>query len=411
MGQNKFEKIDVLVVIFISLIFSLFLYQVKVALIPPVLTIILVVLLLPLRDYYFVRHLLWVVIGVFVFWFLLETKAIVAPFIISFALAYLFDPLVTKLEKRKIPRLASVSVIVFTTVGSISVLLYFMIPQMIRELGNLLVFFVGLPARFTEWMKTDGVAFFTDLHIDPKRVESFISNTLPAKYERLFQSALNWVMSLPKNAPHIIGQLLYAVLIPFLFFYILKDFDKVRRWTKELLPIESSWVVRDYLERINAIISGFFRGQFIVCLLVGALTTMALLAFRAPYAIILGLMAGALNIVPYVGLAITLFVGLLVGLTGPDPIITCLKIIAAIEGVRILEGSFIAPRIVGDRVGLHPVWVIFSILIFAHQLGVLGLVIAVPLAATIKIFISIGIRSYRRKIWRRPIRKNEDSSH
>jgi len=410
MGQSKFEKLDTLIVIFISLVFCVFLYQVKAALIPPLLVVVLIILLLPFRDHDYIRTLIWVVVGIFTFWFMFETKAIIAPFIIAFALAYLFDPLVTRLEKRKIPRLASVSIIVSTTVGVVSVLLYYMVPQMLNELGHLLVIFLGLPNRFAEWMKTDGAEFFIGLNIDPKRIELFITETLPAKYDKLFQTTLDWTMSFPRRAPHLIGQLLYGVLVPFLFFYILKDFDKVKRWIKELLPIESSWVVRDYLDRINTIISGFFRGQFIVCLLVGTLSTLALLAFRVPYAIILGLLAGALNIVPYVGLAITLFVGLLIGITGPDPVITCLKIIAAIEGVRILESSFIAPRIVGDRVGLHPVWVIFSILIFADLLGVLGLVIAVPVAATIKIFISIGIRSYRRKIWRRPVRRDENRS-
>ncbi len=409
MAQTKFEKYDALVLVFVSLLFALFLYQLRSALIPPVLTIVLVALLLPLREHAFVRNLIWAIMAIFFFWFMLDNKAIITPFLVALTLAYLFDPLVTKLEKLKIPRLISVSVIVILTVSTIGVTLYFMVPRMINELGHLLVFLLGMPGRFAEWMRTDGAEFFTSLNIDPKKVEEFVSTQLPAKYNEWLQSALNWVWAFPKQAPHLIGQLLYGVLIPFLFFYILKDFDRVRRWAKELLPIESSWVVRDYLDRINTIISGFFRGQLIVCLLVGILSTLALLALRAPYAILLGLLAGALNIVPYVGLAITLFVGLLVGITGPDPIITCAKIILAIEGVRILESSFIAPRIVGDRVGLHPVWVIFSILIFAHQLGVLGLIIAVPLAASIKIFISIGIRSYRRKIWRRPLRKHEDT--
>lgn len=410
MGHSQLEKLDILFIVFVSLIFAFFLYQIKSALIPLVLAIVLIVLLLPYRDHDFVRHLIWVVVGIFTFWFLRETKAIVAPFFIAFALAYLFDPLVSKLEKRKIPRLLSVSIIVSVTLGTIAALAYFLLPRIIEELGHLLVFLLGLPTRLAEWMRVDGAEFFTSLHIDPERVEELFEVTLPEKYDQLFESALNMVMQFPKYAPPIIGRLLYGVLVPFLFFYILKDFDKVKRWILELLPIESSWVVRDYLERINTIISGFFRGQFIVCLLVAVLSTLALLAFRAPYAILLGLLAGALNIVPYVGLAITLFVGLLIALTGPDPILTSLKIIAAIEGVRILESSYIAPRIVGDRVGLHPVWVIFSILIFSNQLGVLGLVIAVPLAATIKIFVSIGIRSYRRKIWRRPLRKDENHS-
>jgi predicted PurR-regulated permease PerM len=410
MASSKFEKIDSIIVVFLSLLFALFLYEMRQALIPPFLTLILVVLLLPLRQHSYVRYIIGVVIAIFIFWFMRETKAIIAPFAVALTLAYLFDPLVTALEKKRIARLASVSIIVISTGLILGLLIYFMVPRMLAELRDLLVFLLGTPTRLTEWLKTDGAQFFKSLGIDPVQVEAYVAAKLPLKYYQWLEAALNWVLALPKNAPRIFSGIVYAVLIPFLFFYILKDFDKVKRWTKELLPIESSWVVKDYLDRINAIISGFFRGQLIVCLTVGILTTVVLLLLKVQYAILLGLMAGALNIVPYVGLGITLFFGLLIGLTGPAPMITSTKIIFAIESVRLLESSFIAPRIVGDRVGLHPVWVIFSILIFAHLLGVLGLVIAVPLAASLKIFISIGIRSYRRKLWRRPARKHEDTS-
>lgn len=111
-------------------------------------------------------------------------------------------------------------------------------------------------------------------------------------------------------------------------------------------------------------------------------------------------MAGILNLIPYIGLAITLVFGLLVGVFSPSPLLTCLKIVAVIETVQILEGSLLSPRIVGERVGLHPAWVMFAILIFAQFWGFIGLLVAVPLAATIRIFVSAWLSAYRKRIFR-----------
>ncbi len=399
--KPKYELFEILFLVSLTILLGLFFYAMRLALIPPFLVLIILFFLIPLRGNPVVMRLIILIVVIFAFWFIRDTMDILAPFAIAFALAYLFDPLVTRLEKRRIPRITSVSVIVVVTLGFFFLLITLSIPRIINELRNLISFVLEVPSRFSEWFNSDGASYLGKTREDVDKIQVWLDREVPHRMENISAYVVQRLVQITKTLPTLFTKLLYLVLTPFLFFYILKDFHKVRRWIKELLPIETSWVVREYVDKVDAIIAGFFRGQFIVCTLVGILTTLLLLLFRVEYALLIGIMAGALNIVPYVGLAITLFIGLLIGIASPHPLTTCLKIVVAVETIRVVESSVLAPRIVGDRVGLHPVWVMFSILIFAHFLGIVGLIIAVPLAASLKIFISVWMHSYRRKIWRR----------
>ncbi len=405
-NQPKYDIFEILFIVFVVMLLAMFFWTMRVALIPPLLALILAAILAPLYTNPIARRLLILVVVVFALWFIRDTLDILTPFIIAFGLAYLFDPLVTRLERRNVPRLLSVSIIVFLSVGAFIFLLILSIPRIINEIGNLVSFLMGLPPRISVWINEDGAAIFGRTQEDIAKIQEILNREVSGRLAHMSDSLIQKGIQFTQGLPALMPKILYLVLTPFLFFYILKDFHKVRRWILELLPIETSWVVREYVEKVDSIIAGFFRGQFIVCLIVGVLTTTILLLLRVEYALLIGIMAGALNIVPYVGLAITLFVGILTAIASPGPMVTCLKIILAVESVRILENSVLSPRIVGNRVGLHPVWVIFSILIFAHFLGFVGLILAVPLAASLKIFISVGIHSYRRKIWRR--KRNEN---
>ncbi|HNS73042.1 MAG TPA: AI-2E family transporter [bacterium] len=405
-NRSKYDPFEILFIVFLALLLAMFFYALRLTLIPPLLALILIAVLAPLHKNPLARNLLVVVIVVFLFWFIRDTLDILTPFAIAFGLAYLFDPLVTRLERRNVPRLLSVSIIVFLSLGAFILIMILSVPRIISEIGNMVSFVMGLPPKIGEWINTGGVAIFGDTQEEVAKIQEILNREVPHRLAKISDLLIQKVIEFTQGLPHIFPKLLYLILTPFLFFYLLKDFHKVRRWILELLPIETSWVVREYVEKVDSIISGFFRGQFIVCLLVGILTTLLLLLFRVEYALLIGIMAGALNIIPYVGLAITLFVGLLTAVASPDPLMTSLKVIIAVESIRILENSVLSPRIVGNRVGLHPVWVIFSILICAHFLGFVGLIFAVPLAASLKIFISVGMHSYRRKIWRR--KRNEN---
>ncbi|MBN2355170.1 AI-2E family transporter [candidate division KSB1 bacterium] len=401
MLKNKFELYEVFIIICATILLTLYFYELRQILIPPLLAIILVLFFLPFRDHPYARRLIFIIVAIFVFWFIRDTLDILTPFAIAFALSYLFDPLVTKLERKRVPRIISVIAIVTLSLAFFTFAFLYSVPRIINELRNLLAFAMEIPPRIADWLNSEGAGMFARTKEDAAKIQQYLNREIPLRISQFSQSILNSILNFVQTLPMRLGKIVYLILTPFLFFYILKDFTKVKRWIKELLPIETSWVVKEYVDKVDDIIAGFFRGQFIVCTIVGILTSIVLIIFGVEYALLLGMLAGAMNIVPYVGLAITLFIGILIGITSPHPILTCVKIIIAIEGVRIVEGSLLAPRIVGDRVGLHPVWVIFSILIFAHFLGVVGLIIAVPVAATIKIFISVYMHTYRRKIWRR----------
>ena len=358
LNKQKYDIFEILFIVSLVILLGMFFFSMRVALIPPLLVIIILAFLAPLHKNPLAKRLMILVAVVFAFWFIRDTLDILTPFAIAFALAYLFDPLVTKLERKKVPRLLSVSVIVFLSVGSFVLLLILSIPRMISELGNLVSFSLEIPPRVVDWINSDGAAIFGKTKEDIAKIQEILNREVPHRLASFSDYIIQKVIQTTKNLPKLLPKALYLVLTPFLFFYVLKDFHKVRRWILELLPIETSWVVREYVEKVDSIIAGFFRGQFIVCTLVGILTTTLLLLFRVEYALLIGIMAGALNIVPYVGLAITLFIGLITGIASPHPLMTCLKIILAVESVRVIESSVLAPRIVGNRVGLHPVWVI-----------------------------------------------------
>jgi len=194
-----------------------------------------------------------------------------------------------------------------------------------------------------------------------------------------------------------LGQILNVILIPILTFYFLKDFNRIQEWMLNMVPRKYRSSCYFYLWRTNRILGGYIRGQLIVCTIVGVLTGLGLAVFGIPFAILLGVMTGLLNVIPYIGLYVSLGLALLTSLFTAHPLVAALKIAGVFLVVQSLEGYVIAPKIVGERVGLHPLAVIFSVLVFSRFLGFWGLIIGVPTAALIKFLLD---EAKRRQRWK-----------
>jgi predicted PurR-regulated permease PerM len=396
---SALKKYEVLLAVGGLLVLSLLLYDIRDALTPIVLLALFMLFVAPLRQYPMIRYTMLVVGVAFMIWFVGDARDILTPFALSLILAYLFDPVIDWCERHRIPRWLSVLMIVLLVLAILVVLMFVLVPQVIEELGDLVRLSVKYSKEFSKWVESEGIVFLQKyVQIDQNKISDFALNKLPSRIQQIFQTFFKSAVSVTTAVSTAMGQLLNLVLVPFLFFYLLRDFDSIKRWIRELMPKRRSQWASDFFHRVDAVLSGFFRGQLIVCLIVGTLTTLGLWIFGIRYALILGIMAGLLNIVPYVGLAITLFFGILVGLFSPSPLLSVIKIVAVIEGIQILEGSFLSPRIVGDRVGLHPAWVIFAILIFSHVWGLLGIVVAVPTAAVIRMLLSDALTLYRQRL-------------
>jgi len=407
--DGRLERYDVLLIVGATVLLITLLYSLREVLSPPVVSLLVILFLLPLRSHRIKSFLVFLTVTVFMLWFISHASAILMPFILSLVLAYLFDPVVDKLMRLRIPRTFAVIIIVLFVVSLLALGLIFLIPQIIRELRELIDLSKVYSNKLADWVQNYGLAFLEQFFSDTEKFEEIALKELPIRLQQIFQAFFKGALNLTSAVSAALGQLLNFILVPFLFFYLLKDFNRIKSWVKDLLPLDQGWVFEKYIKKIDTILSGYFRGQLIVCLVVAMITTLGLLIFGIKYSLLLGIMAGVLNIIPYIGLAITLVFGLLVGIFSPSPLLTCVKIVAVIETVQILEGSLLSPRIVGGRVGLHPAWVMFAVLIFAHFWGFLGLLIAVPLAATIRIFVSVWLSAYRKRIFRLRFVKENDN--
>jgi predicted PurR-regulated permease PerM len=393
MATLQSQKFDYLLTIGALFLFSVFVYFLKESLTPLLLFFSVIFLLFPLRKYAFVKHFLFIVTLVFLIWFFKDASQIITPFIISLALAYLFDPLVAKLEQWKIKRWISVLAIVLFVLGILVVLSIVLVPIIIDELTDLVKMSISYSDKAADWLESKSGELLPLVSFDNSKIQEFLITELPGKIQSLLETVFKGALNITSALSTAIGQLLNLVLIPFLFFYLLKDFDKIKNWFFNLIRIDTKYNFKTYATKIDEIISGFFRGQLTVCLIVAVLTSLGLAVFNVKYALIIGITAGVLNIIPYVGLLITLVFSILISLFSPDPLFSIIKVVVIIEIVQIIEGSFLSPKIVGDRVGLHPAWVMFSILILSHLLGFIGLLLAVPIAATIKIFVVEAMHS------------------
>ena len=357
-----------------------------------------VLFLWPIRNQPLVKYVLGVVCILFFIWFFIETRGVLTPFLLSLILAYLFNPLVSRLERYGFPRWLSSLMILLLVLSVVTTLMVFLLPEFVNQLGDLVDLSVKYSKIASGWIESEGIRFLTEnLNINYEKVQEFILNQVPDKIQDIFQSLFKTALDVTTALSRLVNQIFNLVLVPILFFYLLKDFERIKGWIKGIIPRSSTTKIVRYIKEIDRVLGGFFRGQLIVCTLVGILTTGLLTLFGVRYALILGLIAGVLNIIPLVGLFITLGIGILIGLLSPSPLIACIKIVVIIEAIQILEGNILTPHIVGDRVGLHPVWILFSVFIFAHFWGFFGLLIAVPTTAILRIFVADGLLHYRNR--------------
>lgn len=315
--------------------------------------------------------------------------SILIPILWAIVLAYIINPLVNKMEKFKISRLWSVIIIY---IGIILLFFVFSITIIPRITGEIKGLAETLPAYTNEIIE-----FFNKIYI--KYLDS-ISN-LPREFigvEFAFSEYLNrieiYIIDLFKNITekglNVFSNLVGIVLVPIYTFYFLKDTSYFRRKILKAVPKVIREDVINISKDINKLLNNFIRGQLIVAALVGILSTMALLILKIEFALLIGAIAGIANVIPYFGPIIGAVPGVAIALL--DEPIKAIWVIVAFFTIQQIESAILQPKIVGDSVGLHPVFVILSLLIGGDLLGIAGLLFAVPIAASIRVVLNHIVR-------------------
>lgn len=376
----------------VFLLLTGFLWTTQQILNPILVGALLIFVLLGMKEFQLANRLIFIVVLLLLIWFFVNAQGVIFPFIVSFVLAYLFDPIIDWLEKKKVPRTLGALLLLIVSVSLVITIGAILIPRLVSEIQDL-IRQIPQPGEIYSFINKNLNKLFERLHIDPASMNETLWAEIPVRIEQVLSNLLKGI----SGVGIFLGQIVNIVLIPILTFYFLKDFNRIRNWALDFVPRKYRHTIHFYQWRMNRIFGGYIRGQLIVCIIVGVLTGAGFAIFKLRFALLIGFITGVLNIIPYIGLYVSLTLALLTGFFNPPVLISMIKIAGIFLVVQMLESYAISPRIVGQRVGLHPIGVIFSILIFSRFLGFWGLIIGVPTAALIKFMVD---EWKRRQKWR-----------
>lgn len=318
------------------------------------------------------------VIGLFYFFF--KIKNILLPFILAIIIAYILNPLVEKIEKYKIKRLHGILIVYILLIGIISVIALYGIPAIIKQLTafgeQIPVYTTELQARLRDFYKS-----YQRFDIPDSLRESIDKNI--NHFQVILIQALSNLIS---GFFNMFSQVLNLIIAPILAFYMLKDQEEMSKHLVHIFPISIRTEVLTLWEDIDTVLTRFIRGNLLVASIVGLATSLGLAIIGLDFPVLFGLIAGITNIIPYFGPLIGALPALLFASLTSKKLVLYVILVTIV--VQQLEANLISPKILGICTGLHPLLVIFALLAGGELWGVIGLLIAVPLAAVLKIIIS-----------------------
>ena len=346
--------------------------------------------------------------GLMLLWLLKVTGLLLAPFILALILAYVLDPVVDLLERR-VPRPAAIALLALPIVGILVLAALLIVPAVARQVSQLIANVPSYLATLLDWV-SDARTWLISLQLEGLTAETIpevrdidaqgVVEYLRERQEAVTDNAMQAVLGLGRGLGAAISVLGYLVLVPIITYYLMRDWDRLRGRILELVPDHRRDAVRNFTSEYDRLLNRYLRGQLILAAIVGLVVGVGFWIVDFPYALLLGLIAGVLNIVPYLGFAVSLVVALVIALFSGAVLVSLLKVAAVYTVQSVLE-NILAPRIVGESVGLHPVWVILALLLFGFFFGFVGLLIAVPAAVLIKLGIEAMLERYRASAWYR----------
>jgi predicted PurR-regulated permease PerM len=321
-------------------------------------------------------------------------RSVLLPFFLALLIAYVLDPVIDWLEARRIPRAAAILIFVLAMLLAASLLVVGVVPELQRQIER---FSRRLPgyreaaearlAPLVAWVREHFPEAIADLR---EQGVALAKENLP----RLLAPIVGFLTRTTSSLVNLIVGTLNLVVIPVLAFYLLKDIDRLRAAAATWLPLRWRSQVLEIAGEVDVSLRRFLRGQLTVAAILAVLYALGLSLMGVPLGILVGLVAGLANIVPYLGIAVGLIPALgLSFLDAGDPL-RLLGIVGVFAGAQALEGMVITPRVVGQELGLHPVVVLVAVIVGGQAFGFLGILLAVPFTAAAAVLFRRARRGY-----------------
>ena len=320
-------------------------------------------------------------------------RSVLLPFIAGIILGYLFDPLATKFEKLGISRTFA-TILVFIVVILFAVPTFIMVFSIIDK--QLTIFVEAAPTYIATFIKRVEPVMI-DLH---NSFPSLEVNSLPEMIKNNLTNGMQiggkLLKSIINNGFALMNLLSLLLITPVVAFYMLRDWSTFVKKIDNLLPRKSKPAIKEQFKQIDRALSGFIRGQLSVCLILGSYYALGLHFIGLELGLLIGFLAGIISFIPYIGSISGFLISIILASAQFGTVTKIIEVVAIFLIGQFSEGNFLTPKLVGDKVGLHPVWVMFALLAGGVLLGFLGLMIAVPVAAIIGVIIRYAISNYKK---------------
>lgn len=317
---------------------------------------------------------------------------VLTPFLTAALLAYLMDPLVNKLQLAKVPRILAVVVVFFILLLLLVSLLVFFIPLLERQI---VLFFKSIP-MILDWLQDNVVPV---LHKYFGVSDTINLDSMKATFTTGWNGHGAFAQKLWNTVSHsslaIFNWLANLVLIPVVMFYLLRDWDGIIVGMGALLPRRIAPTVKGLIVQCDEVLGAFLRGQLMVMICLGAIYSLGLWIVGLDLALLIGMIAGLVSIVPYLGFIVGIFAASIAAIFQFHDFWYVFYVAIVFMIAQSIEGMLLTPLFVGDRIGLHPVAVIFAVLAGAQLFGFVGILLALPVAAVLMVFIRYFKKQYQ----------------
>ncbi|HEY5633623.1 MAG TPA: AI-2E family transporter [Burkholderiaceae bacterium] len=336
------------------------------------------------------QTLLWGGVAVLLVWALIALGPVLTPFVAATILAYALEPAVAWLSGRRVPRLLAVVLVMALALLAIVAIVLVLVPilqhEFVQVRARLPALFTAVTERLIPWLRQ---TLDIEVALDVGAIRAWLATHLADSGEDLAATLFSYARSGWGAAMQVIG---LVFLVPVVLFYLLLDWPSAIERARELVPPRWRSASFDLLGEIDALLGQYLRGQLLVMLALAVYYSLALALAGFKLWLPIGVLTGLLILIPYLGFALGLIFALVSGMLQLGPLAGLVSV-AIVYGVgQLAESLYLTPRLVGERIGLHPVVVILALLAFGALFGFVGVLLALPLSAV----VSVALRRLRR---------------
>jgi len=384
--ENEYKPHEVVISILAFALFGVLFAVTELFKSPFIVFGIILLSLYPFRKNRIVKNFLTLSVLLFLAWFLHSISGLLFPFIIAFLLAYILNPLVEYLGKKNFSRTLSSLLIILLFLITVILLIIFLAPIIVFQFSELIASLPGAIKDLDTWFNKVLLPKAAELGFPTQSIQDKLLNELPTRLEQILNALFNSISGLFTGLSIILTQIVNIILIPFLTFYLLKDFDEIKALVKSLFPYSSRERASGYYHKIDGMMGSFLRGSLICAIIhgIGVYIFLAILGIK--FSIFLSALSALLNVIPYAGLLLSIFITVIVALFSGDPGLQIPLVILLYLAQNLLETSYIIPKIIGNRIGLHPALLILSLMVFGYFFGFVGMLIAMPVVSILIMF-------------------------